>query len=200
MSHSVHTLSTLSVPFAVFSVKSGGRWEGEHHHGRGWGGGSGLGGSCPVRRPWLLCLGCSAQPVALSHRLTGFALLLGRCCCCTLDGSFSGLAASVGVGQSECTASCECQGHRALRNERLRGQRRSLTTAAAAADVKAQSWPFPRMPCAPASFVFIGETAWHYRPRHKTCFHFQRKVGVWVLLSGVEDGQRHSDPVSSTLT
>ena len=25
MSHSVHTLSTLSVPFAVFSVKSGGR-------------------------------------------------------------------------------------------------------------------------------------------------------------------------------
>ena len=26
------------------------------------------------------------------------------CCCCTLDGSFSGLAATVGVGQSECSS------------------------------------------------------------------------------------------------
>ena len=63
----------------LFSLnKKTGVRRGDDIAGRGWGG-SGLGGSCPVRRPWQLCLGFSAQPVALSHRLTGFALLLGRC-------------------------------------------------------------------------------------------------------------------------
>ena len=112
----------------MFSLnKKTGVRRGDDIAGRGWGG-SGLGGICLLAGQlgdlgsFALAPACSVLSSA-SRSLTSSnglcfapAPLLLPAHGCTLDGSFSGLAATVGVGQSECSssASCECQGHRGL--------------------------------------------------------------------------------------